>query len=298
MIKKMLSLINNEDKKDTTNKTKFKMTISSREELLDTVERFSVNIREKNGEIDVVLGHDKHILGNYKRNNVKLIGGWYEKDIELNTELLAAIIEKYKIKKINFIGASKSCTGAIILAKSIIKAKVKTPKMRLFLFSGYTTLDKNVYQRRKIIEKAPSSLVKLWDSEFYTDDLIKKAELRRLVNNKFTTVYLFYPTRSKYGEKVLASRIKGDNIYHIGLPVYMHNTLYPMWKKVDKNGTIEIYEGIIKNMHKDDYRFYSEMQEYQDYNFHLYSILENPSLFQENLKNFIKNYKEKYAISY
>jgi len=259
--------------------------------ILDIAERFEVNIYQNNGEVDIILGHNSHILRGYTRNNIKMIGGWYIDDIELNTNFLVALIKKYKIKKINFIGASKSCSGAVVLAKKIIRAKVKTPKMNLFLFSAYTTIDKNIYIKRSIIDKAPDSLVKLWKSSKYTEDLIKELELRRLAHSPHVEIYLFYPERSKYGERQLANRIVGSNVHHIALPVYMHNTLYPMWKKVDENRTIEIYENIVKKMHKDDHKFYLSMQENKEYKFHLYSLLENPKLFESKLENFIIEYK-------
>jgi len=123
-------------------------------------------------------------------------------------------------------------------------------------------------------------------------------EMRRLVGNKHIEIYLFYPTRSKYGEKVLARRLEGNNIHHIGIPVYMHNTLYPMWKKVEGDRTIEIYENIVKKMHKDDYRFYLAMQEHKSYNFHLYSLLLDPVNFQKELATFILDYKDKHDITY
>ncbi len=270
----------------------------NREQVLNIAERFAVNIKQKNGELDVLLGHNDHILSNYKRDNVKLIGGWYHENIDLNVDFLVAVIEKYKIRTLNFIGASKSCSGEIILAKGIIRAKIKTPKMNLFMFSAYTSIDKEIYEKRRLIDKVPGSLIKLWDSEEYTKELIKEMELRRLVGNKHIEAYLFYPTRSSYGEKILASRIEGDNIHHIELPVYMHNTLYPMWKNVDQDRTIEIYENIIKKMHKDDHQFYLAMQNHKSYKFHLYSILENPEEFKEHLANFIIAYKAEHDISY
>ena len=274
------------------------MQTIDKKQLLNIAERFAVNIKKKNGEIDVLLGHDAHILANYKRDNVKLIGGWYQNDVSLNVDFLVAVIKKYKITTMNFIGASKSCSGSIILSKGIIRAKVKTPKMNLFMFSGYTTIDKDIYIKRNLIERTPASLMKLWDSEDYTEDLIKEMEMRRLVGNKHIEIYLFYPTRSKYGEKVIARRLEGNNIHHIGIPVYMHNTLYPMWKKVEGDRTIEIYENIVKKMHKDDYRFYLAMQEHKSYNFHLYSLLLDPVNFQKELATFILDYKDKHDITY
>lgn len=272
------------------------MKVVSKKLLLSIAENFVVNIKEKDGELDVILGHNEHILSNYKRDNVKLVGGWYQNNIDLNTDFLTAIIEKYKINKLNFIGASKSCSGSIVLAKEIIRRRIQTPKMNLFLFSAYTTINKDIYIKRKLLERVPDSLFKLWDSEAYNLELIKKMELRRLIHYEDLEIFLFYPTRSKYGEEILAKRIEGANVHHIGLPVYVHNTLYPIWKKVNENRTIEIYENTIKKMHKDDYQFYLEMQEYEDYNFHLYSLLEDPEKFENNLNMFIENYMEKHHI--
>jgi len=269
------------------------MQTIDKKDILSIAERTQVSININNGEVDILLGHDDFIFNTYKRNNIKLIGGWYQHHIELNSNFLVSIIKKYEIKIINFIGASKSCSGAIILSKAIIRAKVKTPRMNLFLFSAYTTIKKEIYIKRKIEEKIPGSLKKLWDSEVYSEELVKKMELRRLVDNKYINIFLIYPTKGSYSERILAERIKGENVHHIGLPVYMHNTLYPFWKKVNKDKSIEIYEKKIQKMHKKDYNFYKSMQEYKDYNFHLYSMLTEPTVFQAELTNFISSFKEK-----
>jgi hypothetical protein len=160
------------------------------------------------------------------------------------------------------------------------------------MFSAYTTIDKEVYIRRNIIDKAPGTLVSLWESKWYTPHLIKRMEARRLGDRKNVHMYFFFPGRSKYGEKQLARRLKADNITFMEIPVYMHNTLYPFWKKVEKDGTIEVYEGTIKKMHKDDFKFYSTMQSYKKYNFHLYSCLENTKGFVKQLHAFTERYIE------
>ncbi len=262
-----------------------------KEELLDIAERYAISIKNKNGELDVILGHNEHILGSYKRDHVKLKGGWYYRNISTNVDFLSAVIEKYKITQINFIGASKSCSGCVILSKGLIRKKFPSLKMKLFMFSAYTTVDRDVYVKRNIEEKAPGTLKSLWESKWYTDKLIREMETRRLIGHEDIEIYLFFPGRSKYGESQLARRLEGENLHHIELPVYMHNTLYPMWKEVDGNRTIEVYENEFKEMHKDDYAFYSTMQEYENFNFHLYSCLEDPQEFMKRLNTFISNYK-------
>ena len=266
------------------------MKTIKKEIILDIAERFIVNLKSKNGELDVILGHNKHILGHYTRDHVKLIGGWYYKDIGINVKFLSAIIEKYQIIDINFIGASKSCSGCIILAKELLKYKFPELKMKLFLFSAYTTIDRNVYIKRKIEDKAPNSLRTLWHSEYYTESLIKKMEARRLVNIKNIDIYLFYPTKSKQGEIKLARRIEGNNINYIELPVYMHNTLFPFWKKVQNDMTIELYENEFRKMHRHDYAFYTAMQMYQEYKFHLYSCIKEPHIFMAEFDKFKISY--------
>jgi hypothetical protein len=141
----------------------------------------------------------------------------------------------------NFIGASKSCSGCIILGKQIIKNTTDV-EVNLFMFSGYTTVDREVYIKRRIEDKAPGSLKSFWLSDKYTPEAIKRMEARELANKQNVHLYLFYPERSKQGEKVLAERVTGNNITYVKMPVYLHNTLYPLWKEVSGDMTIEIYE--------------------------------------------------------
>jgi len=254
-------------------------------------DRFRIEIKENNGEVDVILGHSEHILHKYTRNNVKLKGGWFYRNIQLNTDFLLYVIKKYKIKKINFIGTSKSCSGAVIFTKELLKRDINI-EYNLFMFSPYTTVDKKVYQKRNIIDKVPGTLVNFWESDRYTIHAIKRMEARSLIDKKNVFMYIFYPGKSEYGEKELARRIKGNNVTHIEIPVFMHNTFFPFWKEVDDNGIIELYENTFKKMHRDDYRFYSRMQNYQDYNFHLYTLMKEPNIFIKKLKAFIRNEKD------
>ncbi|OBZ92231.1 hypothetical protein ADU59_27410 [Pararhizobium polonicum] len=248
-------------------------------------EKFAVEINNDNGEVDVILGHGKHILRGYRRDNVKMVGGWYFSNIALNTEFLSSIIDKHSIKRLNFIGTSKSCSGAIVLTKELIR---KFPKVtfNLFLFSAYTTVDREVYIRRNIEDRAPGSLVSFWESEQYTPKAIRRCEARGLVNKDNVFVYMFYPEKSKYGESQLAKRVVGSNIMHIGMPVWLHNTLYPLWKKVEGNMTIEIYESEFREMHPTDFDFYTKLQNYECYRFDLYSCVENIDRFVKHLEAF------------
>ncbi len=248
-------------------------------------ERFVVEINGNSGEVDVILGHGKHILRGYNRDNVKLIGGWYFNNISINTEFLAGIIEKHAIKRVNFIGTSKSCTGAIILTKELI-SKFPNVVFNLFLFSAYTTVDRDVYIRRKIEAGAPGSLKSFWDSEKYNPKAVRRAEARGLVNKPNVFLYLFYPEKSRQGEPQLAKRVVGDNIHYIGMPVWLHNTLYPLWKKIEDNKTIEIYESEFREMQPDDFAFYTKLQNCQHYRFNLYSCVENMDRFMKHLDAF------------
>lgn len=252
-------------------------------------DRFAVDIKGNSGEVDVILGHDKHILRGYKRDNVKLVGGWYFNNIALNTEFLSGIIEKHAIKRLNFIGTSKSCSGAIILTKELT-AKYPEVVFNLFLYSAYTTVDRSIYIRRNIEEKAPGSLKSFWNSEKYTPKAIRRMEARGLVNKDNVFVYMFYPEKSRQGEPALAKRVTGPNITHIGMPVWLHNTLYPLWKKVEGNMTIEIYESEFREMEPSDFNFYTKMQNYPCYRFDLYSCVEDIDRFVKNLEAFKANF--------
>ena len=253
-------------------------------------DRFRIDIKNNNGEVDVILGHSEHILHRYTRNNIKLKGGWFYRNIALNVEFLLYVIAKYNIKKMNFIGTSKSCSGAVIFTKELLKHNINI-EYNLFMFSPYTTVDKEVYEKRKIVDKVPGTLTHFWESDRYTIHAIKRMEARRLIGKKSIHMYIFYPEKSEHGEKDLALRIKGDNVTHIELPVYMHNTFFPFWKQVNDKGIIELYENIFKKMHKYDYRFYSRMQNHQAYKFHLYTCMSEPALFIDKLKQFIENEK-------
>lgn len=251
---------------------------------------YKIDIKKNNGEVDVILGHGDHILHKYDRNNVKLKGGWYYRNIGLNTSFLLYIIEKYDIKKINFIGMSKSCSGCIIFTKQLLAKKVDI-EYNLFMFSPHTTVDKKVYEKRNLLDKIPGSLKGFWEGTHYNPKAIRRMEARSLVGIENVNMYIFYPEKGQNGEAVLAERVTGENVKHIKLPVYMHNAFFPFWKKVDNNRKIELYEGIFRTMHKDDYAFYSRMQEHQEYDFHLYQCLDNPSKFIDKLEKFIFNEK-------
>lgn len=250
--------------------------------------RYSVEILNNKKEIDIILGNNKHILRGYDRNNIKLVGGWYYKRIQENRDFILSIIKKHGIMKINFIGASKTCSGCIVLAKQLL-SHTKRAEINLFMFSAYTTVDKNVYLKRNLAEKAPGTLKKFWLSPEYTPEMIKRMEARHLANRERINMYFFYPERCKLGEKALAHRIKGKNVTYFGMPVFLHNTLFPLWKEVNSDMTIEIYEEEYRTMHKDDFIFYFKLQNYKDYNFHLYSCLKNPALFKQELDKFKKN---------
>ncbi|MEQ1956678.1 hypothetical protein [Mesorhizobium sp. CN2-181] len=251
--------------------------------------KFAVEIHSDNGEVDVILGHDKHILHGYRRNNVKMVGGWYFTGISTNTELLSSIISKNFIKRVNFVGTSKSCSGAIILTKELIRI-FPDVVFNLFLFSPYTTVDRNVYIRRNIEDRAPGSLKSFWNSDKYTPKAIRRSEARGLVNKDNVFVYLFYPEKCKQGEPILARRVVGPNIVHIGMPVWMHNTLYPLWKKVEGNMTIEIYESEFREMEPADFDFYTKLQSCECYRFDLYSCVEEVEQFVKNLEAFKANW--------
>jgi len=253
-------------------------------------ETFKIDINDNNGEIDVILGHSDHILHNYNRDNVKLKGGWYYRNIGLNTNFLLYIIDTYNIQKMNFIGMSKSCSGCIIFTKQLLAKDIKI-EYNLFMFSPHTTIDKEVYIKRNLLDKTPGSLKGFWERNHYTPRAIKRMEARRLVGIDGVKMFIFYPEKGQNGESILAERVEGENVTHIQLPVYMHNTFFPFWKKVDNNRKIELYEGIFRTMHKDDYAFYSRMQADENYEFHLYQCLKNTDKFIEQLNKFIENEK-------
>jgi len=250
--------------------------------------KYEINISGACDELDVILGHNEHMLKNYQRNNVKLKGGWYYRNIKTNTDFLSKVIKANNIKKINFIGTSKSCSGCVIFTKELRKIDIDI-EYNLFMFSPYTTVDKKVYIRRGIEDKIPGSLKNFWESDMYYPRMIRRMEVRELVNIKNVNLYLIYPEKSPNGEKVLAERINGENVTHLEIPVGMHNTFFPFWKKVDNNREIELYEGVVKTMHINDYKFYSRMQNSTIYNFHLYQFLEEPEVFVRKLKEFIDN---------
>ncbi len=252
-------------------------------------DKFIIDIKENNQEIDVILGHDKHILRGYKRNNVKMLGGWYFRNIKTNVDFLLGVIAEYGLTRVNFIGTSKSCSGAIVLTKEIAPLLPEV-QFKLFLFSPYTTIDRAVFVKRNIEEPAPGSLKSFWSSDKYTPSLIRRFEARGLVDKDNVLVYMFYPEKSKQGEPVLAKRVSGENIIHVGLPVWMHNTLYPLWKKVEADMTIEIYESEFREMHPTDFAFYTHLQNYPCYSFNLYSCVENMDRFIKNLEAFKENF--------
>lgn len=251
---------------------------------------FQVNITDKSDELDVLLGHRDFLFSKYSRNNIKLRGGWYYRNIKSNTDFIINVINRYGIRKLNFIGSSKSCTGAVIFTKELLKVRPEL-QCNLFLFSAYTTVDKDVHIKRKIDSFAPDTLKSFWESDRYTATAIKRMETKTLENLENVNLYLFYPEKTHRGEDILAKRVQGSNVFHIGLSVGMHNTLFPLWKKVDQERKVEIYESEFRTLSNDDYTFYSKMQSYKGYNFTLYSCLENPKAFLRHFENFKQSFK-------
>lgn len=250
---------------------------------------YILNTEEDSRVIDIILGHKFFLFKHYEGNHLMLKGGWYEKNIDGQISIIKNIIEEHCIEEINFVGASKSCSGAVRLTKYLHK-EYPNIKYHLFLFSAYTTVNKEVYIRRKLMDYVPRSLEKLWESSYYNTKLIQDFEHRKLINKQNINIYYFFPSKSKYGENILALRVQGDNITHISLPVFMHNTIYPFWKTVKEDATIELYENEIKTMHPKDYQFYHAMQTYKKYDFTLYNCIRNTKLFMNNLFILLSNY--------
>lgn len=242
--------------------------------------------------ITILLGFSKYICKGFSKNNIQVTGNWYLEEDESILLSITDAIDKYNFKEVNFIGISKSCTGGFIFS-SILSEKYPNVHFRNFAFSAYTRLDKSFYETNNLLDKVPPSLVKIWNNDAYFDKLSKNFDAVNLMENKnniFT--YLLYPAPSRGPEPLMVQRMEGlDNVCSIPLEVRLHGILYPFWKTISKDSTVEAFEGKVITLPEKVYQYFYEMQTYSAYKFDLYSLIYDTDTFILNMRVFNKKFQ-------
>lgn len=244
----------------------------------------------KDPSVTVLLGFNKYICRGFSKNNIQVTGSWYliQEDIDIIVESISDYIKINDATEVNFIGVSKSCTGGFILA-SILAAKYKNVVFRIFAFSGRTILNKEFYEERGLIDaKIAPSLLKVWKNKAYKESLELYGDARFLIEGiSNIEAYLLYPAPSRGHEPLMVERMEGlDNVKLIPLEVRLHGILYPFWKPVSKDSTIEAFEGQVIKLPDAVYEYFHRMQNYEEYKFDLYSLVYDTDDFIYNMKIF------------
>lgn len=248
-----------------------------------------LNLKEKNEKLVVLMGHDKFILRGFPLTNVQLVGGWYLKGNEKKLDYLSEKIDGLGINELNFIGTSKSNTGSFIYSKALL-SRFPRLNIRVFAFTPFSTIDEAFYKRNDIASRAPGTLVQLWKSDSYCEELIKRADAKWIEERQSISLYQFYPYFSDAGEVVLAERVHGSNIVNVPLPVSMHNTLFPFWNKISRDSTIETHEGNYRKIPFRDAAYYSKLQSWEGASLNLVSLVNDTDVFVRNITTFSSVY--------
>ena len=165
---------------------------------------------------------------------------------------ISSYIQENGATEVNFVGVSKSCTGGFILASKLSK-KYAGVVFRIFAFSGRTILHQEFYEERGLLDgKVAPSLKKVWANKDYETVLKEYGDAKQLIkgiNN--IKAYFLYPAPSRGHEPLMVERMQDlDNVHSIPLEVRLHGILYPFWKTVSKDSTVEAFEGKLSNYQK------------------------------------------------
>lgn len=248
-------------------------------------------IDDKDSTINIIFGLYKYIFKDFKYNNIQLKGGWY---LNSNKEIdeIKDVIQQYKPKVVNLIGTSKSCTGVFIYADELSRY-FPGIFFNSFAFSPYTTLDKNFYVENNLLNNLPPSLEQTWVSKAHDESYLQQTNLNNLIKNKNLHTYLLYPSLTSGLESKLVDYVQSsDNVTKIGVFSKFHNILFIFWNKITPDLEIELFEDTVKKIPKDGFMYLNAIQEYQQYNFHIYNLLYNTEKFILEFENFNNKYKE------
>ncbi len=250
-----------------------------------------INISDTNSKkLVVILGFSKYMFKGYKDNNLQFIGDWYLDNIYENIMFLAEYIIQHDIEQIDFIGTSKSCMGAFIFSHELAPV-FPDVDFRVFAFSAYTTLDKSFYEANSITY-LPKSLFQIWDNPSHKEMINTYGEINKLINNRNILTYLLYPEQSRGGESILANLLTDKpNVTLIPVTARTHSIIFPFWSKLSPSMEIEVFEGVVKQLPKDVYKYFSAMQSCQDYNFHIYSLINDTKNFIKQIELFNERYR-------
>lgn len=242
-------------------------------------------------EVTILLGFAKYMFRGFKRNNIQMKGDWYLEHIEENITYLGEHIRTHNLTVVNMIGTSKSCTGAFIFAHELSK-RFPNVKFNVFAFSAYTTLEKAFYDERQLNKFLPGSLLKVWaNPEKFASAQARYGDSIHLAKGDNVSLTFLYPAYSRGGEAELAKRMQGHtNARFCSLPVRTHSIIAPFWHKLLAGQEIEVFEGVVRALPEKDYAYFSDMQNYPNYTFDLYHLLEDTDRFLVELERLNAEY--------
>lgn len=242
---------------------------------------------EEDNSVTVLLGFSKYLCRGFERNNIQMTGNWYLENIASQVSDIASYISHYKPKFVNFVGTSKSCTGAFIFANQLATRFPKTI-FRIFAFSAYTRLDRSYYEQNGMVEELPESLVRTWETPEGLAVTARYKDAVDLVQAPNIKVYLIFPSRSRGPEPDAAKRMAHlQNVALIPLRVQVHSVIFPFWKTLTPDAKVETFEGLRPTKLKPEvYRYFHAMQTDPWYRFSLYTLIFETPRFRQEIKRF------------
>lgn len=243
--------------------------------------------------VTVLLGFSKYLCRGFERNNIQMTGNWYLDNVESQASDVSAYIAHHKPKFVNFVGTSKSCTGAFIFANRLAPCFPKTI-FRVFAFSAYTRLDRTYYEQTGRIGDLPESLVRTWETAEGLALTERYKDAINLVQASNIKVYLIFPSRSRGTEPDAAKRMSHlENVALVPLRVRVHSVIFPFWRTLTPNAKIETFEGLRPTKLKPDvYNYFHAMQTDPWYRFSLYTLIFETPRFREEMKRFNASFSD------
>jgi hypothetical protein len=250
-------------------------------------------IDTSDSSLTLILGIEKPALRNFGHNNIQMVVGnifdYYPEKIDL----LEDAIRKNRIRSLNIIGMSKTCTAAVIYAAELTEI-FKDLSIHLFLFSPYTTLSERFYRENSIIDGVPRSLKLLWAKQSLDEEFLRYRDVASLAAFNNVQVVVIYPRYGTHCEPQCVARIANqNNVVLVPLSVSTHAVLLPFWNQLRWNLKIEAFENEYAYLSIEDYWYYRYFQKVFTVRETLYELIFSSNNFINRLNNFNENIGKK-----